>query len=156
MKRLFLVCIVALTATSCRWLFGWELGEVTHEASWYVRNLSDEPLIVKSVGFLESRERIAPGDSVRLFLFSPEEVEFEAFYLYRPVAPGEEWSIDLLTEDSLRTRRWRQADRTADGKQFFREADWRFRSDPIAGSDALKLVWVFDVSAGDLLPVESH
>ena len=154
MKRIFWACLVALTATSCEWLLGWELGERTHEASWYVRNLSAEPLIVKSVGFLESRERIAPGDSVRLFLFCPEKIEFESFYLYRPVAPDEAWSIDLLTEDSLRVRQWRLAEREAAGKQFFREADWRFRSEPIGGSESLKLDWVFDVASEDLQPVE--
>ena len=154
MKRLLLGCLVALTATSCEWLLGWELGEVTHEASWYVRNCSDEPLIVKSVGFLESRERIEAGDSVCLFYFCPETVEFEAFYLYRPGVPGDEWSIELLSEDSLRIRQWRFIEHEADGKQFFREADWRFRSEPIGKSKSRKLVWVFDVAADELQPVE--
>ncbi len=154
MKRIFWACLVALTATSCEWLLGWELGERTHEAAWYVRNCSDEPLIVKSVGFLEARERIVPGDSVRLFIFMPEQVEFGAFYLYRSTTPGEEWSVELLSEDSLRVRQWRLAEREAAGKQFFREADWRFRSEPIAGSKSLKLVWVFDVASEELQPVE--
>ena len=150
MKKLIIAAIVLLSVSSCDLLkiFQMDPFEPEHTTKWYIKNLSDETIVI-SMRDLYGARTVEVGDSVCIIAFHPWQSKgiptFDSFFdHWQPNGSGtEQYLIVSSTEDEV-LKRWKYTPESVAEDPFFQESSWRFYLEEYDRYPDLELTWVYD------------
>ncbi len=162
MKKFIITAIVLLSVSSCDLLkiFQMDPFEPEHTTEWYIKNLSDETIVI-SMRDLYGARTVEVGDSVCIIAFHPRQSKgiptFDSFFdHWQPNGSGtEQYLIISSTEDEV-LKRWEYTPENAAEDPFFQESSWRFYLKEYDENSELELTWVYDLQPEDLAADESE
>lgn len=150
MKKIVFIFAIALISVSCdpkKWV-------ATYATSWYVKNNTDQILIITTSPFIEADAVVDPGDSALVHSFNPfqylGEPAFDTFYDAWNGKPEHEWCISVSSKDGLFLKKWEYIDRNSEGRQLFNESNWELYKKKNDHSDELNFIWVFNILPQDI------
>ncbi len=159
MKRVLflLICLIGVASICAKC----EGEEPYYEGRWYLKNHTDQILILKYpsfYGYLYSSYYwdIAPGDSLS-FNYSYFMVKnnimpyFNRWVEYDANKFGEDLSLKVFSEDSTLLREWLYLDASQPGKQFFNESSWHHYDIFIERDERIITdIWTFTILSEDI------
>ncbi|MDE5579627.1 MAG: hypothetical protein K2I85_06755 [Alistipes sp.] len=156
MKKLILAAIVLLSVSSCNLLkiFQMDPFEPEHTTKWYVKNLSDETIVI-SMRNLYGTRTVEVGDSVCIIAFHPWQSKgiptFDSFFdHWQPDGSGTEQYLIVSSTEGEKLRTWTYTPESAADEPFFEESSWRLYQEEHDMSSELEMTWVYDLRSEDL------
>ncbi|HUN14366.1 hypothetical protein [Alistipes sp.] len=161
MKKLILSAIVLLSVSSCDLLkiFQMDPFEPEHTTEWYIKNLSDETIVITTRNLYGART-VEVGDSVCIIAFHPWQSKgiptFDPFFkCWQTDYWGDEQYLTIFSADGEVLKRWKYTPESAADDPFFQESSWRFYQKEYETNSELELTWVYDLRPEDLVSDET-
>ncbi len=149
MKKLLYILTAIVSLTACdpaKWMY-------SDQHRWYVKNTSDETIIVR-MRIYSRLETLSPGDSTVILQAAPQPDEkspnFELLYnnMYWDNGQSQDQQINILSKSGKVLKTWKYTEQKKPDKQFFRESSWTLYS--CKGAAESEYSWVFEIFPEDI------